>query len=293
VTANGLKICVEDEGSGPPVVLIMGIAAQLTLWPEGFVERLVDRGLRVIRLDNRDIGLSEHLDHLGTPDPGPLVAARLRGRVAPAPYTLSDMAQDTLGVLDALDLPRAHLVGASMGGFIAQVCALEAPERVHSLTSIMSSPGTLWSLVGDPRALLTLALARPTTRDEAIAARWRVAQAFNNHGLPLDEATVKRRAALDYDRSFHPEGPARHLAAILGSPERRQALTTLRVPTHVIHGERDPVIPLRGGKAVARAVPGATLQIVPRMGHHLPEAAWDPVVDGISRHVWAVEDQRA
>ncbi|MFK7931829.1 MAG: alpha/beta fold hydrolase [Myxococcota bacterium] len=289
VHSNGLRIHIDDRGDGPAIVLIMGIAAQLTLWPEGLVQALVDEGFRVIRLDNRDVGLSEHLDHLGVPDPRPLVRARVRGRRPVVPYTLHDMARDTIGVLDALGLERAHVVGASMGGFIAQICAIEHGHRLSSLTSIMSSPGDWWNTTGSPRALWTLARLRPQSREEAIEARWKLAQVFNNGGFSLTESEVRRAAARDYDRSFHPEGAARHFAAILGTPDRRQTLKQVQVPTLVIHGARDPLIPLRGGKAVAKLVPGARLHVIPQMGHHFPPGSWAPVVRRLSAHIRAVQ----
>ena len=279
--ANGLDLCVDDRGSGEPVLLIMGIAAQLTVWPDGFVQELVERGFRVIRFDNRDVGQSTVLHELGVPDPRPLAWRRLIGQPVPAPYTLADMADDAVGVLDALGLADAHIVGSSMGGMIAQVVALRHPARVRTLTSIMSSPGDLWSSIGSPRALGALASPPPQTVEQAVALRWKVTQVFNGPVLPLDEAAEKAAAARDWERGHHPEGAARQLAAILASPDRRRALGSLDLPAHVIHGTHDPLMPVRGGRATARAIPGATLQLVRGMGHHMPAATWSPVADGI------------
>jgi pimeloyl-ACP methyl ester carboxylesterase len=285
VRANGIEVWVEEEGTGPPVVLLMGIACQLTLWPDALVHGLVRSGHRVIRLDNRDVGLTTKLDEHGLPDPGPLIRERLFGRVPDAPYSLHDMAADVVGVLDALGLSDAHVAGASMGGMIAQIVAIEHPERVRSLTSIMSSPGDPWNTLGTPRAGLALLTARAETREEAIEARLRVARVLNGGRAPLDEAETRAQAARDFDRSFHPPGAARQFAAIFATPDRRESLKGVRCPTHVIHGDRDPLIPLRGGRATARRVPGATLQVVRDMGHHLTGVMAEPVLAGIEAAV--------
>lgn len=282
VDAGAVKIHVEEQGEGEPILLIMGVGAQLTLWPEGFVQSLAGRGFRVIRFDNRDCGLSEKLDHMPPPDLGTLLRAKVsRTRPAGVAYDLHDMARDAIGVLEALGLPAAHFVGVSMGGMIAQTCAIEHGARVLSLTSIMSSPGDAWSSTGDPRVLRTLMQQRPTNAEEAGAARVVLAHAFNAGGLPLDEPMIRALGSRDHRRGACPEGFARQFGAIMATRNRKRTLGQVRCPTHVIHGTHDPMIPARGGELTAELVPGATLQLVDRMGHALHPLHWEAIVDGI------------
>lgn len=283
--ANDIDMWVEDVGTGPPVLLLMGIACQLTVWPDALVDGLVQSGHRVIRIDNRDIGLSTKLAGAGIPDPGPLIRTRIRGRLPEAPYTLHDMARDAIGVLDALELESAHVAGASMGGMIAQICAIEHRDRIRSLSSISSSPGDPWNTLGTPRALWTMLTARAETREDAMEARVRVARVLNGGRAPFDAEATRAEAARDFDRSFHPEGAARQFAAIFATPDRRTTLPRVQCPTQVIHGDRDPLIPLRGGRATAARIEGATLQVVPDLGHHLTDAVSPPIVAGIAAAV--------
>jgi len=283
VDAGAVKIHVQEDGEGDPVLLVMGVGAQLTLWPEGLVQSLAQRGYRVIRFDNRDTGLSEQLDHVRPPDLRTLLRAQLsRTRPPGVSYDLTDLARDAVGVLDALGLPHAHFVGVSMGGMIAQICAIEHGSRVRSLTSIMSSPGDAWSTTGDPRVLRTLLQLRPTTPEEAGEARVTLAHAFNGGGLPLDEPMIRALGSRDFRRSHRPAGFARQFGAIVATRNRKRTLGRVRCPTHVIHGTHDPMIPPRGGKLTAKLVPGATLQLIERMGHAMHPLHWESIVDGIT-----------
>ncbi len=283
-SANGIELEYESFGDGPPVVLVMGIGCQLILWPDGFCEALAARGYRVVRFDNRDVGLSTKLHSLGVPPVRELLARSMLGLPVEAPYDLGDMADDTVGLLDALGIDRAHVVGASMGGMIAQTMALQHPHRLASMTSVMSSPGGRRNIVGKPKALKTLLSKPPRTREEATehhVAAWRV---LAGPGFPFDEAGTRARGGLVFDRGHYPPGFARQFAAILASGDRRAALRFVRTPTLVIHGDGDPLIPLRAGFATARAIPGARLEIVRGMGHDLPAGAWPTLVDTLVQH---------
>jgi pimeloyl-ACP methyl ester carboxylesterase len=298
VSNNGvdIEVVVDDPGDGDgngngngnggtqrePLVLLMGIGAQLVLWPDEFCARLCERGFRVIRMDNRDIGRSSYLHHMPVPDPRTsLLRATLGLRVA-APYTLTDMAGDVRAVLDALGIERAHVVGASMGGMIAQTLALEHPERVTSLTSIMSSPGDRrYAFGARPAALRALLGPPPRTRDEAVARILRTFQAIGSRTHPVDKVLMSDIAARSFDRGVNPAGFARHMAAICASGSRSAALRTLRVPTLVIHGTQDPLIPVQAGRATARMIAGARLLELSDMGHDLPRPLWDTLADAI------------
>lgn len=293
LSANDLELFTDVRGSGPPIVLVMGIGVQLTLWEEPFVDRLAAHGFTVVRFDNRDVGLSTHLDHLGLPDPAAALRNRVLRRPVDAPYTLSDMAADVTGLADALGFDRFHVVGASMGGMIAQHVALEAPERLHSLTTIMSSPGNLANLVGHPRAMAALMLQRPTTLDEAMEATLRARRAFHGPVLPFDEDDLRRRIERDLTRSWHPEGGARQFAAILASGNRLPKLPQVQVPSLVLHGTHDPLIPPRASRALARALPRARLHWLPGMGHALAREYWDEMADQIAAHAHASTGQAA
>ncbi|MCO4770833.1 MAG: alpha/beta hydrolase [Deltaproteobacteria bacterium] len=284
VDIGGLHLHIEELGDGEPLLLIMGVGGQLTLWPRAFVENLANRGFRTIRFDNRDVGLSDSLDHIAPPSLPQLLKAKVsRTRPKTIGYDLHDMARDAIGLLDALELPHAHVVGVSMGGMIAQICAIEHPERVRTLTSIMSSPGDSLSSLGDPRVLQTLLQQRPTNAAEAGDSRVILAHAFNAGGLPLDEDLIRRLGSADFERSQNPAGFARQFAAIMATRNRKRTLGRVRCPSHIIHGTHDPLVPPRGGKLTAKLIPGATLQMVPRMGHSMHPLHWDAMADGIQR----------
>jgi pimeloyl-ACP methyl ester carboxylesterase len=281
--ANGIEIEAELSGpeDGRPLLLVMGLGSQLIHWHEGFCRGLEARGFRLVRFDNRDVGLSTWLDDRPAPEVQELIA-RVRAGDAPAvPYLLSDMAADTAGLLDALELERAHVLGVSMGGMIAQTLALEHPERVASLISVMSTTGDPGLPPATPEAMEALLRPAPEQREayvEHIVANWRL---FGSPGFPFDEAFVRDRAARAFDRAFHPQGAQRQLAAILASGSRREALRGLDVPALVIHGDSDPLVPVEGGRDTAEAIPGAVLEIVEGMGHDLPRGAWPRIHDAV------------
>ncbi len=275
VKANGIDIEVEDTGAGsgaerPVVLLIMGLGMQLVAWPPAVVQLLSDAGYRVIRFDNRDIGLSQHFDHLGTPN---IVWAGIKHRLGwniKAPYSLSDMAADSIGVLDALGVARAHVVGVSMGGMIAQRVALAAPDRVQSLTSIMSSSGARALPQADSKVMRVL-FSRPanSSRDAIVAHYVRLYKAIGSPGFPTDEAELTRRIAVGVDRSFHPSGTLRQMVAIAADTTRAQELARINKPTLVLHGHADPLVPLAHGKDTAQRIPGALFAGIEGMGHDL------------------------
>jgi len=287
-----LEIAYESFGDpvDPPMLLVMGLATQMLGWDERFCVQLADHGFHVIRFDNRDIGLSTHLTEAGVPD----VAALLSGvQTSPAPpYTLLDMASDTAGLLDALGVQSAHVVGASMGGMIAQQLALGHRGRVRSLTSIMSTPSRE---VGQarPEAMAALFLPPPRDSDQAAERALQVYRVIGSPGFPLDEPRLADVARRSFARGHDAAGVVRQLSAIAVSPDRTPGLRELRVPTLVIHGEDDPLVGVDGGMATADAVPGARLVVIPGMGHNLPEPLWPQVVDEIVTHAQAAEGSRA
>ncbi len=268
----GIDIAFERFGDpqARPVLLIMGLGTQMLGWPDGFCRVMVDRGAQVIRFDNRDIGLSTHI----TDAPAPDVSAALTGDLSSASYKLSDMAGDTVGLLDALELQSAHVVGASMGGMIAQTVAIEYPDRIRSLTSIMSTTGD--PSVGQPTRPALAALLSPpaTSREQAIERTLAIVRVIGSPGFELDEAEIRRRTGLAYDRSNDPVGVARQLVAIAASGDRTAALSAVRVPTLVVHGADDPLVDVSGGRATARAIAGAELAVLEGMGHDLPRGLW-------------------
>ncbi len=282
--ANGIEIAYETFGApeGRPLLLIMGLAAQMILWDDHFCAALASRGHRVIRFDNRDVGLSSKLEEAGMPDAAAAMQAALLGERVDAPYTLRDMAADAVGLLDALGIAAAHVVGASMGGMIAQAMAIAHPARVLSLTSIMSSTGDRSLPPARPAAAAVLLLPVVTGRAANVERAVQVFRTIGSPGFPFDEERVRRRAARSYDRCFNPVGLARQLVAIMASGSRKEALKSVAVPTLVIHGADDPLVPLAGGLDTAESIPGAELLIVEGMGHDLPRGAWPRIVDAIS-----------
>jgi pimeloyl-ACP methyl ester carboxylesterase len=283
LTANGLTLEYECIGNpaAPPVLLVMGLGAQMIFWDDGFCEGLAARGRYVIRFDNRDCGLSTKLDSLGVPDLAALLPALLAGQPVKAPYLLADMADDTAALLEALGIEAAHVVGASMGGMIAQTLSLRHPHRVLTLTSIMSSTGRPGLPGPTPDALRVLLTPPPADREGNIARGLEVARVIGSPGFPLDTEGVRTRAARSYDRCFAPQGMARQMAAIAASGSRADALRALRLPTLVVHGDADPLVPLACGRDTAECIPGAELLVVKGMGHDVPRETWPIVIDGI------------
>jgi pimeloyl-ACP methyl ester carboxylesterase len=273
------------EPALPPVLLVMGLGTQMLGWPDGFCTALAARGTHVIRFDNRDIGLSSHLAGAPAPDLG----AALLGNTSSASYRLSDMAADTVGLLDTLGLDSAHLVGASMGGMIAQAAAIEYPGRVRSLTSIMSSTGDRSVGQATQRALAALLSPPAATRAEAIERTVSILRVIGSPAFELDEADVRRRTGVAYDRAYDPVGVARQLVAIAASGDRTAALRSVSVPTLVLHGADDPLVDVSGGRATARAIPGAELVVLPGMGHHLSQELWAEITRRIGELVQRAE----
>ena len=270
-------------GTADPFLLIMGLGSQLVMWPDGLCEQLAALGHPVIRFDNRDVGHSTRLDHLAPPPLWKLGPAVLTGRDPGAPYLLSHMAGDAVGLLDALDVPRAHLVGVSMGGMIAQLEAIHHPARVASLTSIMSTPGNLAAGLPRPAALRAL-IARPAnpTPDAVVEQLVTTFRAIGSRTFPTPREDLARVARLSLERGVSGRGFARQLAAIAGSPNRTEALHGVVAPTLVLHGTEDPLVRPRGGRLTAEAIPGAELVLLEGMGHDLPRPLWPTMVDHIA-----------
>ena len=280
--ANGLQLCYETFGkpSDPPLLLIMGLGAQMIWWETDFCRALAERGYHVVRFDNRDIGKSTSIQ---APPPD-LMAFMMKREPLKAPYTLSDMARDTVGLMDALGVKSAHLVGASMGGMIAQTVAIENPERVRTLTSIMSTTGERGLPQGKPEVFAAISGPPPLTPAEFIEANVRVANLLRGYPDAAEEAEARARATRGAARGLNPLGGLRQMGAILASGSRKEALANVKAPTLVIHGADDPLVTVEGGQATARAIPGAKLMIFERMGHTLPRALWPQIVDAIASH---------
>lgn len=273
------------EADAPPVLLIIGLGAQMLSWHEGFCAELVARCLQPIRFDNRDVGLSSHFPDAPVPD----FKAALSGDTSSASYNLSDMAADTVGLLDALGLKSAHLVGASMGGFIAQTVAIEYPDRVRSLTSMMSTTGNASVGQPAPETARLFGGGPATTREEVMERAVAAVQIVGSPGFPVDEDEVRERAGLAYDRSYDPPGLVRQAIAVLASGDRTPRLRSLKVPTLVIHGAADRMCDVSGGLATADAIKGAELVIIEGMGHNLPPALWPRIASLIANLVQRVE----
>jgi len=280
---NGISICYDELGEGPALLLIMGIGCQLIHWRDEFRQMLVDHGFRVIRMDNRDMGLSTHLTQQRAPTLAQMAARRTVGLPIEAPYRLEDMAQDAVGLLDVLGIDQALVVGASMGGMIGQTLAIENPERVRGLVSIMSHTGERRFLVGRPNAIKVMLEGRPPrTPEEAGERVVRIMDALASPAYPTDPDRYREMAAIAFERDSDPRGFGRQLAAILSSGSRAQGLEKLTVPTLVIHGKEDPLIPVAAGRRTAKLIPDAQLWEVDGMGHDLPAQLWPVIADRIS-----------
>ena len=284
--ANGIELTYDTFGDpdAPPLVLIMGLGAQMVAWDDEFCGALAARGFRVIRFDNRDVGLSTRLDQLGVPNVPLLMLAHLAGRPISAPYTLSDMARDVVGLFDALGIDTAHVVGASMGGAIAQTLAIEHPQRLRSLCSIMATSGDPSLPPPRPDALQLLMTPAPTDQAGYCRRYVQVMSVLRGPGFPDDEARDLARAMQYFARGVNPAGVARQLVAIVASGSRKPALARVRVPTLVIHGDADPLVPVECGIDVAETVPGAERLIIEGMGHALPITLWPRIVAAIAAH---------
>jgi pimeloyl-ACP methyl ester carboxylesterase len=276
--ANGIELEYETFGDpdARPLILIAGLAMQMIGWDEPFCKLLAARGFYVIRFDNRDSGLSTQMEAAGPAD----IAAAFSGDAHPA-YELDDMAADVAGLLDSLGIQAAHVVGVSMGGFIAQLVAINHPDRVLSLTSIMSGPGGSDEVAPKPEGAAVLVAPPPPTREEQIELAMSIHRVLTGAGDRLDDATERARAERSVDRAYYPLGVGRQLVAILAAKSRLERLKQLRVPTLVIHGTDDILVPVENGRLVAESVPGARLIEIEGMGHDLPKRAWPQVVDAI------------
>lgn len=283
---NGITVEYDTFGrdSDRPLLMVMGLGAQMILWDEEFCERLAKRGHYLIRYDNRDVGLSTKFDDAPAPDLAMLMAARVEGRTPEVPYTLEDMADDAVGVLDGLGIDRAHVCGASMGGMIVQTMAIRHPQRLRSMVSIMSTTGDPDLPPATPEAMGALMSPVPDDLEGYIERTLGVSRAIGSPGFEFDEARARARAKRIFERSLYPEGTARQMAAIVAAGSRAPKLREVKTPTLVIHGDADPLVPVEGGRATHRAVPDSGLVIIEGMGHDIPVGAWDQIVDAITLH---------
>jgi pimeloyl-ACP methyl ester carboxylesterase len=276
--ANGIELEYETFGSPEdrPLLLISGLASQMISWHDDFCAQLAAKGFHVIRFDNRDSGLSTRMEDAGYPD----LAAAFGGNPQ-APYQLDEMADDAVGLLDELGIGAAHVVGASMGGYIAQLVAINHPNRVLSLTSIMSGPARAEAVEAKPEGMAVLMVTPPATREERIEVALNGRRVLLGSADSFDEAFERARASRAIDRAYYPVGVARQLAAILAAKPRLERLKQLRVPTLVIHGIDDVLVPVENGRLVADAVPGARLIEFDGMGHDVPRRLWPQILDAI------------
>ena len=287
VQANGLSFEYDSFGdpSAPPLLLIMGLGAQMTRWSEAFCQTLASRGFHVIRFDNRDVGLSTHLDDAPIPDLATISQAHKRGEKPDVPYTLYDMADDAAGVLTALGIDKAHIVGASLGGMVAQLVASEHPDRTLTMTSIMSNTGNPHSQRASHEAMAALSDRPPNPfTDEAgfLDHSVKTARTVGSPGYPTPEAELRAFALATAKRAYYPKGFLRQFGAANATGDRRERLKTITAPTLVIHGADDPLIPLAGGEDTAANIPGAQLKVIPGMGHDFPSQLYDTLADAIA-----------
>jgi len=274
--SNGIELEYDTFGNpdDPALLLIMGFTAQMTAWEPAFCQLIADQGFHVIRFDNRDVGLSSRIE--GDVD----IAQLFSGEIKSVPYSLDDMAADAAGLLDALGIDKAHIVGASMGGMIAQLVALNHPDKTLSLCSIMSTTGD--PSVGQAKPEAMAALMQPAARNREEAVERGVSTGRILSPVHFDETKAAKRAGESYDRAFDPKGVARQMAAIGTQADRTPKLANVTVPSLVIHGRPDPLVTLSGGEATAKAIPNATLVVLDEMGHDNPEPLWPTIVEAIT-----------
>ena len=293
VKANGISLEYETFGDkdNPALLLIAGNGAQLLFWETTFCELLAQKGLFVIRFDNRDAGLSTKFDEAGVPDFMAAIKDVMEGKPITAPYSLDDMADDCIGLLYALHIEKAHICGASMGGMIAQVVAYRHPEYVLSLISIMSNTGSPNTPSGNPEAIAAVVAPPPAERDAYIKHNMNVWQKIWSPGFPFEEKRARTFLEKSYNRAFCPGGSVRQNIAILACGDRTSALSGIKAPTLVIHGSADPLIPVEAGKETASVIPGADLMIIEGMAHDLPTGVWMNIADAISKHIRQIVKQ--
>ena len=284
--ANGIELCYEIFGdpAAEPMILIMGLGGQMIIWDDDFCRQLAARGFRVIRFDNRDIGKSSRLSGGKRLTAMELLKLRFLKIPVQAPYKLRDMAEDTVGLMDALGIKSAHIVGVSMGGMIAQEIAISFPQRVRSLTSIMSTTGNPRLPQASREATAMLMAPPPATKEEFLdgfVRNWKVLRAGS---FPQDEARDRALAERVFERGLNPAGVGRQLRAILASGSRKERLHAVTAPTLVIHGTVDPLVRPEGGRDTAASIPGAKLLMIPGMGHALPIPFWPQIIDAIDKH---------
>ena len=285
--ANGIELHYEEHGnpSDPAMLLIMGFGAQLTLWPDELVEALASEGFRVIRYDNRDIGLSHKFDGVKAPGLVKMTLMSKLGLTPRVPYTLADMAADGVGLLDALGIDKAHIVGASMGGMIAQHLAAKYPGRCLSFTQIFSTTGDPKLPAAKKEALQALVTRPKSDAEDALVEHGiMLARTIGSPVYPSPEDRLRERTLTSVRRSFYPQGPTRHLSAIVADGDRSAMLREISVPTLVLHGEDDPLVPCEGGRATAECIPGAKLKTIPGWGHDLPLELVDDLAQDIADH---------
>jgi pimeloyl-ACP methyl ester carboxylesterase len=286
VIVNDIEIVYDTfgESSASPMLLVAGLGVQMIGWDEEFCSQLAARGYWVIRFDNRDVGLSTKLDEAGVPNIQAMMQTAVQGEAVEVPYSLRDMAKDAEGLLDALGIESAHVVGVSMGGMIVQEMAIHYPDHIRTMTSIMSSTGNPELPPPRPEALSLLLTPPPTNRAGYIESEVKAWRVLCGSESLFDENRAREQAGRAFDRGLSPAGTARQLAAILASGSRKEALKSLTVPTLVIHGDADPLVPVEGGIDTADAIPGAELLIIEGVGHDLSPAIWPRVIEAIARH---------
>ncbi|KWV91613.1 alpha/beta fold hydrolase [Erythrobacter sp. YT30] len=295
-TTTGLELYYETHGNPEheTMLLVMGLGAQMTLWPEEFVAAMVDRGFHTVLFDNRDIGLSQKMGDARAPGIAWQVLRKRFGWPAPVPYTLKDMADDAAGLLGALEIEKAHVVGASMGGMIAQLMAIHHRHKMHSLTSIMSTTGNPKLPQAEKEAMEVLVAPLPSMEEEDLVAHgMRIRETIGSPGFPGDPE--KRRAVVlkNVRRNVYPAGLPRQLAAIIDDGDRRKRLEGVTTPTLVLHGEGDPLVKVEAGRETAKHIPGAKLVTIPGWGHDLPLDLTDTLADEIAAHAKAAKAKSA
>ena len=283
--ANGIELEFDSFGQEhhEPILLIMGLGGQMLLWNEEFCEMLAEREHFVIRFDNRDVGLSTWCDDMGVPDLMSLFGSLVDGTTPEAPYSLDDMADDAIAVLDTLGVDRAHICGASMGGMIAQATAIRHTDRVKSMTSIMSTTGNPDLPQPSPAAVQVLSTPTPPDREAAIQRSIEAEKVIGSPGFPVDPDVTREMAGLLHDRAFHPEGTARQMAAIAAHGNRRPLLEKLDIPSLVFHGKADVLVPVEGGVDTHEALNNSELVLIEGMGHNMPRELWPELVEQISK----------